>query len=39
MKKNLIFLLFALSVAAANAAFGQDAALIQAARKEAKVVW
>ena len=39
MKKILSFLLFALSVAAATAAFAQDAALIQAARKEAKVVW
>jgi iron(III) transport system substrate-binding protein len=40
MRKSLTFLLFTLSVAtAASAAFAQDAALIQAARKEGKVVW
>src|SRR6059058_4021304 len=39
MRKSLTFLLFTLSVATASAAFAQDAALIQAARKEGKVVW
>ena len=39
MKKSLTFLLFALSVATATAAFAQDAALIQAARKEGMVAW
>jgi iron(III) transport system substrate-binding protein len=39
MKKSLTFLLFTLSVATAAAAFAQDAAMIQAAGKEAKVVW
>ena len=39
MKKSLTFLLFTLSVGSASAAFAQDAALVQAARKEGKVVW
>src|SRR5439155_259291 len=39
MRKSLTFLLFTLSVATASPAFAQDAALIQAARKEGKVVW
>jgi iron(III) transport system substrate-binding protein len=39
MRKSLTFLLFALSVAITTAAFAQDAALIQAARKEGSVAW
>jgi iron(III) transport system substrate-binding protein len=39
MRKALYFLLFALCVAPVPAALAQDAALLQAARKEAKVVW
>ena len=39
MKKSLTFLLFALSVATATAALAQDAAMIQAARKEGSVAW
>ncbi len=39
MRKSLTFLLFALSVAITTAVFAQDAALIQAAGKEGKVVW
>ncbi|HXV84827.1 MAG TPA: extracellular solute-binding protein [Candidatus Binatia bacterium] len=39
MKKSLAFLLFALSFAINTAAFAQDAALIQAARKEGSVAW
>jgi iron(III) transport system substrate-binding protein len=39
MKKIFTFLLFTLSVATATAAFAQDAALIQAARKEGSVAW
>ena len=39
MRKSFTFLLFTLSVATVSAAFAQDAALIQAARKEGKVVW
>src|SRR5438093_9794722 len=39
MRKSLYFLLFTLSIAAASAVLAQDAALIQAARKEGKVVW
>src|SRR5919109_3637901 len=39
MRKGLGFLLFTLSISAASAALAQDSALIQAARKEGKVVW
>ena len=39
MKKILAVLMLGLSVAAADAVFAQDAALMQSARKEAKVVW
>jgi iron(III) transport system substrate-binding protein len=39
MRKSVIFLLFALSVATATAALAQDAAMIQAARKEGSVAW
>ena len=39
MKKSIAFLLFALSVTTAAAAFAQDAAMIQAARKEGSVAW
>jgi iron(III) transport system substrate-binding protein len=39
MRKNLVFLLFALSVAITTAAFAQDAAMVQAARKEGSVAW
>jgi len=39
MRKSLTFLLFTLLVATVSAAFAQDAALVQAARKEGKVVW
>jgi iron(III) transport system substrate-binding protein len=39
MRKSLTFLLFTLSIGAASAALAQDAALIEAARKEGKVVW
>ena len=39
MKKILAVLMLGLSVAAADAVFAQDAAMMQSARKEAKVVW
>src|SRR4029453_8080661 len=39
MRNSLTFLLFTLLVANVSAAFAQDAALVQAARKEGKVVW
>src|SRR5688500_10178388 len=39
MRKRLYFLLFALCMAPLSAALAQAAALIQAARKEGKVVW
>jgi len=39
MKKSLGFLLFAMGMLGAAAAPAQDAALVQAARKEGKVVW
>jgi iron(III) transport system substrate-binding protein len=39
MRKSCCFLLFTLLVATASAALAQDAALIEAARKEGKVVW
>ena len=39
MKKSLAFLSFALSLAAFNVCFAQDAAVIQAARKEGSVAW
>src|SRR5499426_4450753 len=39
MKMSLTFLLFTLLVATVSGAFAQDAALVQAARKEGKVVW
>ena len=39
MRKSLYFLLFTFSVVAASGAFAQDAAMIQAARKEGSVVW
>ena len=39
MKKSLTLLLLALSVATAATAFAQDAAMIQAARKEGSVAW
>ena len=39
MRKSLHFLLFTLSVVTASAAFAQDAAMIQAARKEGSVAW
>src|SRR5262247_1230068 len=39
MKMSLTFLLFTLLVATVSAVFAQDAALVQAARKEGKVVW
>jgi iron(III) transport system substrate-binding protein len=39
MRKSCYFLLFTLLVATASAALAQDAALIEAARKEGKVVW
>jgi len=39
MKKSIGFLLFVLCVTAASVALAQDAALIQAARKEGSVLW
>ena len=39
MRKSLFFLLFALSVATATGSFAQDAAVLQAARKEGSVAW
>ena len=39
MRKSLHFLLFTFSVVTACAAFAQDAAMIQAARKEGSVAW
>src|SRR5215470_7928312 len=39
MRKSLSFLLFALSVATATGSFAQDAAVLQAARKEGSVAW
>ncbi|HZA52963.1 MAG TPA: extracellular solute-binding protein [Candidatus Udaeobacter sp.] len=39
MRKSLYLLLFALCMVPVPAALAQDAALIQAARKEAKMVW
>ncbi len=39
MRKSFAFLLLPLLVATVSAAFAQDAALIEAARKEGKVVW
>lgn len=39
MRKSLCFLLFTFSVVTACAAFAQDAAMIQAARKEGSVAW
>jgi len=39
MKKSIGFLLLGLCVTAASVAMAQDAAVIQAARKEGKVVW
>lgn len=39
MRKALYFLLFGLCVSPLSPALAQDAALLQAARKEAKVVW
>jgi iron(III) transport system substrate-binding protein len=39
MKRSLYFLWFALSIGTASVALAQDAALIQAAQKEGKVVW
>src|SRR5262245_62433974 len=39
MRKSLTFLMFTLLVGSVGAAFAQDAALVQAARKEGKVVW
>jgi iron(III) transport system substrate-binding protein len=39
MKKSIVLLLFVACAAAPSASMGQDAALVQAARKEGKVVW
>jgi iron(III) transport system substrate-binding protein len=39
MRKGFYFLLFTLSVVTASTGFAQDAAMVQAARKEAKMVW
>jgi iron(III) transport system substrate-binding protein len=39
MKKSIGFLLFVLCVTAASVALAQDAAMIQAARKEGSVLW
>ena len=39
MKKSLYFLLLALSISRSSFALAQDAALVEAARKEGKVVW
>jgi iron(III) transport system substrate-binding protein len=39
MRKSLYFLLFSLWVSPASVSLAQDAALIQAAKKEGKVVW
>jgi iron(III) transport system substrate-binding protein len=39
MRKSLCFLLFTFSVVTACAAFAQDSAMIQAARKEGSVAW
>jgi iron(III) transport system substrate-binding protein len=39
MRKSLCFLLFALSVIPVRSSMAQDAALLQAARKEGKMIW
>ena len=39
MRKSLYFLLLALSISRSSFALAQDAALVEAARKEGKVVW
>lgn len=39
MKKSIVLLLFVVCAATASLSMAQDAALVQAARKEGKVVW